>query len=181
MAVFIRTIGFREIYSIENERNRVSKILDLIALDLDFLNESLVGKELIVWNLVRTKYHSYFELKLSQDTLKVFFDNPNYIEFLGTKGWDIRDFGADDENRKYINQVREIFKRISGNYGISNLYYFSEWFFDPDSIREGENNIDDLKNLIESNPYSEMPEFWEDWPNGYVVEETNPKTNDTIN
>ncbi|WP_437397169.1 hypothetical protein [Flagellimonas lutimaris] len=170
MAIYIRTIGFREIESIENECDRISKILDSIVLDLDFLNENLIDKELLKWELVKTKYHSYFELKLEQDSLKVFFDNPNFIEFLGSKGWDIRDFGVGEDNRKYLNGAKEIFKSISRNYGISELYYFSEWFFDPDSIREGENSVDDLKKLLESNPYSAMPDFWEEWPNGYVVE-----------
>ncbi len=181
MAIYIRTIALREIDSIEKERERLFKILKSTKLELDFWNENHFEIKSLEWKLIETDYRSYFELKLFKTTLKLFFDNPNFIEFLCSDGWDIREFGKTEKNRDCLNGIREIYRRISRNYGIIEVFYFSEWFFDPDSIREGESSFENFKDLIASNPYIEMPEFWKEWKNGYFVEKINPVANNAYN
>ena len=177
MAIYIRTIGVRKIDKEEIEIERLDNILRSTNLNLDFLIENHRKIDRSEWKLLKTEHHCYFELDLHGESIKVLLDNPNFIEFISSNGWDIRDFGRTEENKNYINGIKSIYQAISSKYGLSELYYFSEWFFDPDSIREGLSSFKEFKKIIESNPYIKMPKFWDEWPNNYVIEKVNPVAN----
>lgn len=170
MAIYIRIIGLRKFESIEREKKRISTILDSIELDLKFLNFIPVNDKLLTWELSETEFCKFYELKIFDCSIKLVFDNSNFIEFYCSKGLDIRDFGVTEENKKFVEGVRKIFGKIATGYGIKELIYFSEWFFDPDSIREGVSTFEELKQLIDSNKYIEQPDYWGKWKNDYFIE-----------
>ncbi len=174
MAVYIRIIGIRKLDSIENEQMRLTQILDSIKLNLKFINEKSINAK---WNLNITEYKKYFELKLFEHSLQIHFDNKNFIEFLGSEGWDIRDFGSDKQNIDYLNGIKDIFRLIAESYGIKELIYFSECFFDPDGIREGESTFEDFLELIKLNPNSMRTELYELKTSEYYIESINPVAN----
>ena len=85
MAVWIQIIGIRKSDSIEKDKNIISKILNNAKFDVDFVNKnSDVERQKVNWNLTQSKGIEYFELPVIDQSLRIYFDNPNFIEFSGS-------------------------------------------------------------------------------------------------
>ncbi len=147
MAVWIQIIGLRQSASIEIEKDKISEILKNAEFDFNFIKKSSdLELKKVSWNLSQSKGIEYFELPIFGQSLKIYFDNPNFIEFSGSfelfSSW----FRfADKEQSELTNEIRKIFRKIASDYGISELIYFSEWFFELDGIRNKEETFEDLK------------------------------------
>jgi hypothetical protein len=162
MAVWIQIIGLRKSDSIKNEKEKILEILNKMEFNFDFLNQKN-GVELkkTEWNLTESKGIEFFKLSMFDQYLKICFDNPNFIEFSGS--FDL--FSAwlqfvDKDEYKITNGIRKIFGKIASEYGISELIYFSEWFFSLDYIRDGNATFENLIEQIKNNPDCEREELF---------------------
>jgi len=183
MAVWIQIIGFRKSYSIENEKERVSEILNKKEFDFDFVKrKSDVELKQTEWNLTQSKGIEFFELQILDQSLKIYFDNPNFIEFSGSfdlfSSWF---WFADKQNSDLTNGIRKIFSAIAFEYGISELFYFSEWYFDLDEIRNEEETFENLKKRIQNNPKHRKGELFGLESNEYFIERISPVANNVYN
>ncbi|MAB47720.1 MAG: hypothetical protein CMC05_03730 [Flavobacteriaceae bacterium] len=176
MAVWIQIIGIRKSDSNEIEKEKVRKILNTTELDFDFVKSNYgVEIEKTEWKLVQSKGIEFFELPLLDQSLKVYFDNPNFIEFSGSFGLFSAWFRfADEKQSKLTNGIRKVFGKIAYKYGISELIYFSEWFFSIDYIRNKEANFENLIELIKNNPDLKRNKLYGLEPDEYYVEKTKP-------
>ena len=179
MAVWIQIIGLRKSDSIENEKEKISKILNNAEFDFGFVN-SKYGVELnqYKWDLTQSKGIEFFELPILEQSLKIYFDNPNFIEFSGSldlfSSWF---WFADKQNSDLTNGIRKVFLKIASEYGISELVYFSEWFFELGEIRNKKETFEDLKNRIDDNLERKKEELFGLESNEYYIEKTSPVAN----
>ncbi|AXT20464.1 hypothetical protein D7030_04905 [Flavobacteriaceae bacterium AU392] len=179
MAVWIQIIGLRKPDSIENEKEKIFEILNKTKFDFDFVKQKTgVGLEKIEWNLIESKGIEFFELSMFDQSLKIYFDNPNFIEFSGSfelfSSW----FRfADKEQSELTNGIRKVFRKIASEYGISELIYFSEWFFELVEIRNEEETFEDLMERIKNYPGLKREDFFGLESNEYYVETTSPVAN----
>jgi hypothetical protein len=183
MAVWIQIIGFRKSDSIENEKERISEILNKAEFDFDFVKrKSDVELKQVKWSLTQSKGIEFFELPILDQSLKIYFDNPNFIEFSGSfdlfSSWF---WFADKQNSDLTNGIRKIFSAIASDYGISELMYFSEWFFELGEIRNEEETFEDLKKRINDNPEREKKELFGLESNEYYIEKISPVANNVYN
>ncbi|MFC7445319.1 hypothetical protein [Mesoflavibacter profundi] len=174
MAVWIQIIGIRKSDSTEIEKEKIRKILNTTEFDFDFVKSNLgLESEKYEWKLTQSKGIELFELPLFDKSLKVYFDNPNFIEFSGSfelfSAW----FRFTDEKQSELtNGIRKVFRKIASEYGISELIYFSEWFFSIDYIRNKEANAENLIELINDNPELKRNKLYGLESNEYYVEKT---------
>lgn len=136
MAVWIQIVGLH--------KNRFFNKKQVI----DILNE-----ENLTWELKNLNEIDYFEFIFNNQTLQIYFDTLNCIQFSGTSdlfsGW--YRF-VDLQNLIVITEIKKVFSRIANKLGIQTLYYFSEWFFSLDEIRMGEETLERLISLIKKYP-----------------------------
>jgi hypothetical protein len=179
MAVWMQIIGFRKSDSIKKEKTRVFEILKEAEFEFDFVKDKF-GCELkqTEWNLTQSKGIEYFELSILDQSLKVYFNNPYFIEFSGSfelfSSWH---WFADERNSHLTNGIRNVFRKIAAEYGIEELFYFSEWFFSLDDIRSKEESFEGLINRIQENPKDRKEEFYEIESNKYYIEKISPVAN----
>jgi hypothetical protein len=183
MAVWIQIIGIRKTDSIENDKNLISKILKKAEFDFNFLNKnSNVELEKINWNLTQSKGIEYFELPILDQSLRIYFDNPNFIEFSGSFNLFSAWFRfVDEKQSKLTNGIRKIFIKIASEYGISELMYFSEWFFELGEIRNKEETFEDLIERIKKNPDRKRNELFGLESNEYYIEKISTIANTVYN
>ena len=179
MAVWIQIIGFRKFDSIENEKEKISKILNKTEFDFDFVNrKSDVELNQAEWNLTQSKGIEFYELSILDQSLKIYFDNPNFIEFSGSfdlfSSWF---WFTNKQNFELTNGIRNVFRKIAAEYGIEELFYFSEWFFSLDEIRSKEESFEDLINRIQKNPKDRKEELYGIESNKYYIEKISPVAN----
>lgn len=173
MAVWIQIIGLRKSQSIKNERAKISDILNRIKFDVAFIEKKAGAKlENTDWNLTTYKGIEHFELSIFDQSLKIYFDNPDYIEFSGSfelfSSW----FWFTDKAQSEITDgIRAMFRNFALAYGISELIYFSEWFFELGEIRTNEETFDDLIEWIQQNPNRRRKTFFGLEANEYFIEE----------
>ena len=179
MAVWIQIIGLRKSDSIENEKEKIFEILNKTKFDFDFIKQkSSVGLEKTEWNLTESKGIEFFELSLFEQSLKIYFDNPNFIEFSGSFGLFSSWFRfADEEQSELTNGIRKVFQNIAYEYGISELIYFSEWFFELGEIRNEEKTFEDLIEQIKNYPNLKRKKLFGLESNEYYVEKISPVAN----
>ncbi|MCB0476215.1 MAG: hypothetical protein KDC69_11095 [Flavobacteriaceae bacterium] len=179
MAVWIQIIGLRKSGSIENEKEKIFEILNKTEFDFDFVKQKTgVGLEKTVWNLTKSKGIEFFELPILDQSLKIYFDNPNFIEFSGSfelfSSW----FRfADKEQSELTNGIRKVFRNIASEYGISKLIYFSEWFFELGEIRNEEETFENLMEKIKNYPNLEREKLFGLESNEYYIEKISPVAN----
>ncbi len=156
MAVWMQIIGFRQSNSFEKEKERISNILN---------------SENLNWSLKKLNKIEFFEFTFIDQQLKIYFDNPNFIEFSGTSGIFAAWFKfVDKENTELTNKVKKVFSQIANKYGIQKLYYFSEWFFSLDEIRLEEETFEQLIERIEKYPDLKKTELLGLQANEYYAE-----------
>ena len=172
MAVWIQIIGIRKSDSTEIEKEKIRKILNTAEFDFDFVKPNLGLKtEKSEWKLTQSKGIEFFELPLFDQALKVYFDNPNFIEFSGSFGLFSAWFRFTDVKQSELTDgIRKVFRKIASEYGISELIYFSEWFFSIDYIRNKEANAENLIELIKNNPDLKRNKLYGLESNEYYVE-----------
>ena len=177
MAVYLRIVGFRKSYSLETEISKLGKILKDLKMELDFLdltqNQTSNQPE---WKLNITEYHKLYELSIAKYSINILFDNQDFIELICSHSGNYYHF-VDKNNSVYTNGVLKIFRNVAQKYGIDELAYFSEWFFDPDDIRTKEATFEDLRKLMDENPDSRRTELWGLESNEYYIEKINPVAN----
>lgn len=172
MAVWIQIIGLRKSDSIENEKEKIFEILNKTEFDFGFVKQkTAIGLEKTEWNLIESKGIEFFELTVFDQSLKIYFDNPNFIEFSGSFGLFSSWFRfADKEQSELTNGIRKVFRKIASEYGISELIYFSEWFFELREIRNEEETFDDLMERMENYPDLKRNELFGLESNEYYIE-----------
>jgi len=174
MAVWIQIIGIRKSDSIEKDKNLISKILKNTEFDFDFINKnSDVELKKVNWNLTQSKGIEYFKLPILDQSLRIYFDNPDFIEFSGS----FELFSAwfrfvDKEQSELTNGIRKVFQKIALEYGISELMYFSEWFFELGEIRNKEETFENLIERIKNYPDQKRNELFGLESNEYYIEKT---------
>lgn len=174
MAVWIQIIGLRKLESIEKEREKVSKILSKTSFNFDFMrSNSKVDSGKFQWNLTQSNGMEFFEV--NEQSLKIYFENPNFISFSGCFDY----FSAwyhftDPKQSELTNAIRNVFQRVARAYGITELIYFSEWFFPLEIIPDKSATIDDLINLMKDNPNLRRNELFGLESNEYFIEKVNP-------
>ena len=179
MAVWIQIIGLRKSDSIENEKEKILKILNKTEFDFNFVKQKPdIELEKTEWTLIQSKGIEFFELPILDQSLKIYFDNPDFIEFSGSfelfSSW----FRfADKEQSELTNGIRKVFRKIGAEYGISELIYFSEWFFELGEIRNKEETFEDLKKRIQDYPDLKRNELFGLESNEYFIEKTTPVAN----
>ena len=172
MAVWIQIIGLRKLASNQIEKERVASILNSIEFDFNsILPEYDIRLSQPQWKLRQSKDIEFFELQLLNQSLKIYFDNANFIEFSGSFDW----FGShfwfvDKQNADLTKSIRNVFLKIANEYGISELIYFSEWFFDLNEIRTGEETFKGLKNRIKESSEYQKKELEGMEANEYYIE-----------
>jgi hypothetical protein len=181
MAVWIQIIGLRKSNSTEHEKEKISEILNKAEFNFNFLkrNSDLELKQ-AKWNLNQSNGIEFFELLIFDKSLKIYFDNPNFIEFSGSfdlfSSWF---WFVDKQNSALTNGIRKIFNTIASEYGISELMYFSEWFFELDEIRKQEETFEDLIKRMNDNLEREKKELFGLQPNEYYIEKISPVANNS--
>lgn len=176
MAVHIRILGFRKMASIEKEMAKWSRILNGDASEFDFIKTSLDKSDLSSkkWELKETQLHNIYRYSLGNDEeVKIYFGHENFVEFIGVYSWNWFNF-VDLKNIDSTNRWRKLFSDMARRYGIKELIYFSEWFFDPDDIRTGEMTFHELKKQLDSNTDKKRKELWGLESTEYFVERINP-------
>ena len=168
MAVWAQIIGLRQSKSIENDKIRLLEIFKNHQLSLI---KSRVSHSNSIWKLSENRGVSYFELEFFEESLKIYFDNPNFIEFSGSfllfSSW----FSFVDPNKSELtNEICAVFRKIAFDLGISELIYFSEWFFSLDDIRNKEETFKDLENTIKENADRKSNELFGCKSNEYFIE-----------
>ncbi|MFI1770268.1 hypothetical protein [Thalassobellus citreus] len=183
MAVWIQIIGLRKSDSIENDKNMISKILKNEKFDFGFVNKnSGLEFEKVNWNLTQSKGVEYFELPILDQSLRIYFDNPNFIEFSGSFGLFSSWFQfADKKQSELTNGIRKIFGKIASEYGILELIYFSECFFELGEIRNKEETFEDLMERIKNYPDLKRDELFGLESNEYYIEKTSTVANKVYN
>jgi len=179
MAVWIQIIGLRKSDSFEKEKEKISEILNETKFDFDFVKKNS-GIELdnTKWNLTESKGTEFFKLILFDQYLTIYFDNPNFIQFSGSFDLFSSWFRfADKEHSELTNGIRQIFRKIALVYGISELIYFSEWFFELGEIRNKEETFEDLMERIKINPKLKRNELFGLEANEYYTEKISPVAN----
>ena len=179
MAVWVQIIGLRIADSIEDEKEKIFEILNKTEFDFDFVKQKTgVGLEKTEWNLTESKGVEFFELSIFDQSLKIYFDNPNFIEFSGSFGLFSSWFRfADEDQSELTNGIRKVFQNIAFEYGISELIYFSEWFFELGEIRNEERTFEDLMERINNYPDLKREELFGLESNEYFIEKTSPVAN----
>ena len=179
MAVWIQIIGLRKSDSIGNEKEKISEILNKTKFDFDFVKQnSGVKLEKTKWNLTQSKGIEFYELQLLEQSLKIYFDNPDFIEFSGSFGLFSSWFHfADKEQSDLTNGIRKVFRKIAAEYGISEIIYFSEWFFELGEIRNEEETFEDLMERIKNYPDLKRNELFGLESSEYFIEKINPAAN----
>ena len=167
MAVWIQIIGIRKSDSIEKDKNRISEILKEEEFDFEMKNSD-IGLQGI----------EYFEFPIFGQSLRIYFDNPNFIEFSGSfelfSAW----FRFTDKKRSELtNRIRKVFRKIASEYGISELIYFAEWFFELGAIRNNEDTFEDLIERIKNYPDQKRNELFGLESNEYYIEKTSTVAN----
>ncbi|WP_299899758.1 hypothetical protein [uncultured Aquimarina sp.] len=156
MAVWMQIIGFRESNSLEKEKELISNILN---------------SENLNWSIKKRKNLEFFEFTFIDQQLKIYFDNPNFIEFSGTSSIFTAWYKfVDTENTELTNKVKKVFSQIANKRGIQKLYYFSEWFFSLDQIRLEEENFEQLIERIKNYPDLKKTELLGLEANEYYME-----------
>lgn len=162
MAVWLQIIGKRKFESLAKEREKISNIIHKTKLDLDFLFQSKYNPE--NWLVKKTDGMEYFEYKLYgnsksvMNSIRIIFNNPEFIEFSGPFEFFSNWFLLGD---RYPIEILEGWKKIlceiSKNYGITELFYFSEWFFATELIHSNENgeNANELFEMFENYNYNQ--------------------------
>ena len=85
MAVWIQIIGLRKSDSIENEKEKILKILNKTEFDFNFVKQKPdIELEKTEWTLIQSKGIEFFELPILDQSLKIYFDNSDFIEFSGS-------------------------------------------------------------------------------------------------
>lgn len=170
MAVHIRVLGFRKLDSVQQEQNKWTAILNRLKLDLQFLEEPSKDFNSENWKLVISENKKIYEYQLGPNReIELHFENENFVEFMGADSWNWFDF-VDMKNIDNTSGWRKIFANLAREYGITELHYFSEWFFDPDDIRSGDISFQALKNQIDSNLDLKRDEIWGMESTQYFVE-----------
>jgi len=179
MAVWIQIIGLRKSDSIEKEKEKIFEILNKTEFDFDFVKQKTgVGLKKTKWNLTESKGIEFFELPIFEQSLKIYFDNPNFIEFSGSFGLFSSWFRfADKKQSEFTNGIRKVFRNIASEYGISELIYFSEWFFELGEIRNEEETFEDLMDRIKNYPDLKREELFGLESDEYYVEKISPVAN----
>ncbi|KAB1155930.1 hypothetical protein F7018_11515 [Tenacibaculum aiptasiae] len=179
MAVWIQIIGLRKMDSIENEKKKVFEILNKTELDFDFIKQKLdIGLKKTEWNLTQSKGIEFYKLPILDQNLKIYFDNPNFIEFSGSFDLFSSWFRfTDKQNLDLTNGIRNVFRKIAFEYGISELIYFSEWFFELGEIRTQEETFENLMELIKNHPNLKKNELFGLDSNEYCIEKISPIAN----
>jgi acyl-CoA synthetase (AMP-forming)/AMP-acid ligase II len=149
MAVWLQIIGKRKLESLEKEKEKIIKIINTINLDSAFLSQSKYNPE--NWNVRKTEENEYFEYnfvpKIISNSIRIIFNNSDFLEFSGPfdffSGWYLL---GDKYPKEIAEGWQKIFGEISKNYGITELFYFSEWFFATELIHgnEDEENATEL-------------------------------------
>lgn len=175
MAVWIQIIGLRQSDSIENDKEKLLKILDKTEFDFEFIEQKTgVKLEKTEWNLIESKGIEFFELPILKQSLKIYFDNPNFIEFSGSFDLFSSWFHfADKKQSDLTNGIRRVFRKIASEYGISELIYFSEWFFELGEIRNQEETFANLNRRILDYPDLKRNELFGLESNEYFIENLN--------
>lgn len=176
MAVWIQIIGLRKLESKENEKDEIFKILNETEFNFDFIQKkSGIKLDKPKWNLTQSRGMEFFELPILDQSLKIYFDHPNFIEFSGSfdlfSSWI---WFTDKQNSDLTTGIRNIFRKIASIYGISELYYFSEWFFGLDGIKSEEETIESLEKQIKNNSEFKKQELFGLESNEYYLEKITP-------
>lgn len=155
MAVWLQIIGKRKLESLEKEKEKIINIINDIELDLSFLPQSKYNPE--NWSIKKTEENEYFdymfEPKIISNSIRIIFNNSDFLEFSGPFEFFSDWFLLGDKYPKEIAEGwRKIFGEISKNYGITELFYFSEWFFATELIHsnEDEENATELFERFEN-------------------------------
>lgn len=155
MAVWLQIIGKRKLESLEKEKEKIINIINDIQLDLSFLSQPKYNPE--NWSIKKTKEHEYFEYmfepKNISNSIRIIFNNSDFLEFSGPFEFFSDWFLLGDKYPKEVAEGwRKIFGEISKNYGITELFYFSEWFFATELIHsnEDEENATELFEMFEN-------------------------------
>ena len=121
-------------------------------------------------------------MPILDQSLRIYFDNPNFIEFSGSFDLFSAWFRFTDEKQSELtNGIRKIFKKIASEYGISELMYFSEWFFELGEIRNKEETFEDLMERIKNNPDRKRNELFGLESNEYYIEKISTVANTVYN
>jgi hypothetical protein len=163
MAVWIQIIGLRKSKSIENEKEKISEILNEIDFEFD-LDSQKFRYDLKKNNsdLYPTKGNEFFEITMfDESSLRIYFENPNFIEFSGSSWlFSLWLNFVDKKQSRLTNRIRKVFRKIACEYGITEIIYFSEWFFSLDFISNGNATFENLIEQIKNNPDCERNELF---------------------
>ena len=77
------------------------------------------------------------------------------------------------EQSGLTNGIRKVFLKIASEYGIPELIYFSEWFFELGEIRNKQETFEDLIERIKNNSNQKKNELFGLESNEYFIEKTN--------
>ena len=159
----MQIIGLRKSDSINKDRVLISAILTKIKDDYTNFE----------WETKKHNEIEFFQIQILDLTLKIYFDNSKFIQFSGY-GPFINWFQFADKNQsKLTDKIRKLFKTIASEYGISELLYFSEWFFELNEIRNEMETFEDLMKRIEDYPDLEKKELFGLEANEYYRESIN--------
>lgn len=169
MAVWMQIIGMRKLKSIDSDKLLISKVLDKIK------NEY----KSFAWKIDSHTETEHFKIMTNNQTLKIYFDNPNFLEFSGCDLFQAWFKFADKGNEEITNEIRNIFKKIAFEYGITELIYFSEWFFELGEIRNKMETFEDLTIRISNYPEHKRKELYGLKSYEYFVEKIGLVANNT--
>lgn len=158
MAVWLQIIGKRDSNSLEDERKKIFEIVSNINLDLSFLENTEFKSSYNPknWRLGQEYNMEYYEYPLVDDlntrfrSIRVIFNNPNFLEFSGPFDFFSEWFYLGDKFPEKISSGwRKIFEVIARDYKMNELIYFSEWFFATELIHSGEETAKELFECFE--------------------------------
>jgi len=158
MAVWLQIIGKRNSESLQIERQKVENVISRIELDLDFLSNYGHSSNYNSnnWTFKKNNEIEYYEYPLGDrqkndfNSIRIIFNNPNFIEFSGPFPFFSDWYLLGERYPEIVGKGWcKIFNEISKEYGIEELFYFSEWFFATELIHSGEENANDLFEAFE--------------------------------
>ena len=164
MAVWLQIIGKRNSESLDLERQKIKDILSRIELDLSFLSNyyNLKNYKSDNWTLKKDNEIEYYEYPLSDrqkndfNSIRIIFNNPYFIEFSGPFDFFSAWYWLGERYPEIVCKGWcKIFNQISKEYGVKELFYFSEWFFATELIYCGEENAYELFKAFEEKKANE--------------------------
>ena len=162
MAVWMQIIGLRNAFSVEEDKARLSKILESTQFDFRFLSPEADENFSAKWELHQGEDYAFFKIILLNQSLIIHFHHPNFIEFSGSFDWfSLWHKFVNKENKHLTEGIRSVFNKIAKAYGINELIYFPEWFFSLDDIKNGDATFNDLKEAMLLNPDKKKKELYD--------------------